>query len=379
MKNAIMERSYTRRQFTSRLMGGMFVAALSPRLPGLAPSAREEELDWYKVRDWGVEGRGWADTKRYFDRLPEKAEGVVREPVWNLSRHSAGMCVRFVADTPDIYIRYQLLNENLAMSHMPATGVSGLDLYGEDGQGIDRWVAVVKPEQQEIEAAIAKGLAPGKRSYTLYLPLYNGVEELEIGIGKGEFFQPLAPREEKPIVFYGTSILQGACASRPGMAFPAILGRRLARPTINLGFSGNGRMEPEMAALLAELDPCVYAIDCLPNMDEAMVGERAAPLVRQLRQARPETPILLVEDRSFTNTPFFPSRREQHQKNRAALKRAYRELMDSGVERLFYLDGDYLLGLDGEAATDGSHPSDLGMVRYADAYEPVLRAILKQY
>jgi lysophospholipase L1-like esterase len=138
-------------------------------------------------------------------------------------------------------------------------------------------------------------------------------------------------------------------------------------------------MEAEVGALLAELDPCVYAIDCLPNMDAEMISERAAPLVRQLRQARPDTPILLVEDRSFTNTPFFPARKEHHRQSREALKQAFRELTESGVERLYYLDGDHLLGLDGEAATDGSHPNDLGMVRYADAYEPVLRAILKQY
>jgi lysophospholipase L1-like esterase len=346
---------------------------------GQTPSERAEDLDWHDVRDWGVEGKGWSDTKRSFDRLPRKAEGVVREPVWDLSRHSAGMCARFVTDAPEIHVRYELLNERLAMSHMPATGVSGLDLYGQDGQGIDRWVAVVRPESQAVDTPLAEGLAPGIRRYTLYLPLYNGVESLQIGVGRGGSFEPIPPRAEKPLVFYGTSILHGACASRPGMAFPAILGRRLRRPVCNLGFSGNGRMEAEMGALLAELDPCVYAVDCLPNMDAEMVGQRAAPLVRQLRQARPETPILLVEDRSFTNTPFFPARKEHHRKSREALRQAFRELTESGVEHLYYLDGDHLLGLDGEAATDGSHPSDLGMVRYADAYEPVLRAILRQY
>jgi lysophospholipase L1-like esterase len=283
-----------------------------------------------------------------------------------------------MTNAPDIHVRYELLNERLALPHMPATGVSGLDLYAQDAQGIDRWVAVVRPESQAIDTSIAKDLAPGMRRYSLYLPLYNGVERLEIGVGKGDSFEPVPPRDEKPLVFYGTSILHGACASRPGMAFPAILGRRLRRPACNLGFSGNGRMESEVGSLLAELDPCVYAIDCLPNMNAETVSERATPLVRQLRQARPDTPILLVEDRSFTNTPFFPARKAHHRQSREALKRAFRELTESGVGNLYYLDGDHLLGLDGEAATDGSHPNDLGMMRYADAYEPVLRAILKQ-
>ena len=341
--------------------------------------SRPVDVEWHDVREWGVEGKGWSDTLRYFDRLPGKAQTSVREPVWTLSRHSAGMCVRFVSEATTIQVRYTLLSDQLAMPHMPATGVSGLDLYGEDNEGIDRWVSVVRPTSQTVEVTIAKDLRPGRRRYTLYLPLYNGVESLEIGVDAEAVFEPVAPRSEKPMVFYGTSIMHGACASRPGMAFPAILGRRLNRPVINLGFSGNGRMEPEVGALLAELDPCVYVIDCLPNMNEAMITERAGPLVRQLRDAHPRTPLLLVEDRSFTNAPFFPKRAAHHHASRNAFKHVYLNLLDAGVEHLYYLDGEHLLGHDGEAATDGSHPNDLGMMRYADAYEPALRAILRQF
>jgi lysophospholipase L1-like esterase len=370
---------YSRRQFTNQMLGGAITLNLNPVLWAQNTSLLEEEIDWFDVKEIGVEGKGWNNTKRYFDRLPAKAEGVVREPVWNLSRHSAGMSVRFVTDSPNLYVRYNLHLERLDMTHMPATGVSGLDLYGNDDEGRDRWVAVVRPDKQQMETSIAKDLSPGSRRYTLYLPLYNGVDDLEVGILKGKSFTPMAPRNEQPMLFYGTSIMHGACASRPGMAFPAILGRRLRRPTINLGFSGNGRMEGEVADLLSELDPCVYVIDCLPNMNENTVSERTVPLVKKLREANNNTPILLVEDRSFTNTSFFPKRKVQHQKSRAALKKAFAELSDAGIGNLYYLDGDQLLGDDGEAATDGSHPNDLGMVRYADAYEPVLRAMLRQY
>lgn len=373
------ESLYDRRQFTARLVGGMITASLSPSLLAQTTSLSSEEVEWYDVKQIGVEGKGWRDTQRFYDRLPSKALGVVREPIWNLSRHSAGMSMRFITNAPDIYVRYRLLSDRLAMPHMPATGVSGLDLYAQDARGIDRWVGVVKPDQQQMDTTIAKDLASGIRTYTLYLPLYNGVEALEVGVPKGSSFEGLSPRDERPMVFYGTSIMHGACASRPGMAFPAILGRRLKRPTLNLGFSGNGRMEPEVAELLAELDPCVYVIDCLPNMNENTIGERAVPLVKRIRSAHEHTPILLVEDRSFTNTSFFPKRKVHHQKSRMALKKTYRELLDAGLENLYYLGGDSLLGNDGEAATDGSHPNDLGMVRYAEAYEPVLRNILKQF
>lgn len=336
------------------------------------------DMKWHDVRDWGVEGQGWTATLRDFDRLPEKAQSTVPEDVWNLSRHSAGMSVRFDTDAESIRVRYSLLSENLAMPHMPATGVSGLDLYGEDDEGRIRWVSVVMPVSQSMEVAIVEQLRPGRRRYTLYLPLYNGVESLEIGVDGSAVFEPVAPRKERPIVFYGTSITQGACASRPGMAFASILERRLGRPIVNLGFSGVGRMESEVGALLAELDPCVYVVDCLPNMDTSMVSERAAPLVRQLRAARPQTPVLMVEDRTFANAPFLPARVENHRTRRAALKRAYHELVEAGAEQLYYLEGEDLLGHDGEGTTDGSHPNDLGMFRYADAYEPVLQSILKQ-
>tara|TARA_B100001029_G_scaffold179625_1_gene189974 strand:+ start:1124 stop:2251 length:1128 start_codon:yes stop_codon:yes gene_type:complete len=372
-------KNYQRRQFINHILGGSMTLAFTPNLFAQNFNFSEDDVDWYDVKELGVEGKGWSDTKKFFDRLPSKAQGLVRDRVWDLSRDSAGMCFRFVSDSPNIYVRYELSRESLSMTHMAATGHSGVDLYAQDGMGIDRWVAVVRPGKQKMDTTLAKDLAPGSRRYTLYLPLRNGVESLEIGVVKGQSFTALSPRNEKPIVFYGTSIMHGACASRPGMAFPSILGRRLRRPIINLGFAGNGRMEIEVGSLLVELNPCVFVIDCLPNMNESTVSERAVPLVKKIRETHEKTPILLVEDRSFTSTRFFPARKKRHQKNRIALKNAFKELQNLGLKNIFYLDGDNLLGQDGEAATDGSHPSDLGMVRYADAYEPALRAILKQF
>ena len=372
-------KNYQRRQFINQILGGSMTLAFTPNLFAQNFNFSEDDVDWYDVKEFGVEGKGWSETKKFFDRLPAKAEGFVRDQVWNLSRDSAGMCFRFVSDSPNIYVRYELSQESLSMTHMAATGHSGVDLYAQDGMGIDRWVAVVRPGKQKMDTTLAKDLAPGSRRYTLYLPLRNGVESLEIGVVRGQSFTALSPRNEKPIVFYGTSIMHGACASRPGMAFPSILGRRLRRPIINLGFAGNGRMEIEVGSLLVELNPCVFVIDCLPNMNESTVSQRAVPLVKKIRETHEKTPILLVEDRSFTSTRFFPARKQRHQKNRIALKNAFKELQNLGIKNIFYLDGDNLLGQDGEAATDGSHPSDLGMVRYADAYEPALRAILRQF
>jgi lysophospholipase L1-like esterase len=376
--------SLDRRRFLELTAAGV-AASLGPgavKATAKAAPVSQDEVAWHDVRQWGVEGKGWADTARYFDRFPARAEQTVRPEVWNLSRHSAGMLTRFETNSSEIHARYALLSDRLQMFHMPATGVSGLDLYARDAQGGDRWLAVSRPESQEMTLKLASEIDPlpgGKpRLYTLYLPLYNGVESLEIGVDPQAEFRPTPPRTEKPIVFYGTSIMHGACASRPGISMTAIIGRRLNRPTINLGFSGNGRMEAAVGALLAELDVGVYVIDCLPNMLAEHVAERAAPLVRQLRSARPDAPILLVEDRTYAYARFRQSVRDRHAASRAALRRAYQNLTAAGVRNLFYLEGEPLLGDDGEATTDGSHPNDLGMVRYADAYEGILRQILSQ-
>lgn len=338
----------------------------------------EGKLAWYNVEEWGVEGRGW-ETKeltRYFDRLPASAEKKVRKPVWNLSRHSAGMAIRFQTDATEIHVNYKLYGTNIAMSHMPATGVSGADLYARDDKGVWRWVAVTRPSSQVVKARLISGLRPGKREYMIYLPLYNGVDSFRIGVPKDNHFEGLAPRKQKPILFYGTSITHGACASRPGMPHPAIIGRRIDMPVINLGFSGNGRMEKEVGDYLIQLDPAVYVIDCLPNMNAGMLKERAVPLIQQIRKARPNTPIVMVEGRTNTNAWILPTKMERHTSSRAVFKNAFKTLLKSGMKDLYYVDGEPLLGDDSEGATDGSHPSDLGFMRQADVLEPVIRKAL---
>ncbi len=231
------------------------------------------------MTQWGLEGRILPDQERtsWFDRLPASANGKVTSNVWSLSRDSAGMMVRFKTNSPSIHVHYKLTKANLAMPHMPATGVSGIDLYARDTDGKWKWVQVTRPAAQEVKAEIIKGLAPGEREYAAYLPLYNGVQSMSIGVEKTATFEGLAPRP-KPIVFYGTSITHGACASRPGMVHTAILGRKLDLPVVNLGFSGNGRMDQAVGEYLVQVDAAAYVIDCLPNMQPQQVAEKCVPL-----------------------------------------------------------------------------------------------------
>ena len=346
-----------------------------------AQTQADDPIAWRDVRSLTVEGQGWSEVKSPFDRLPAKAEGVVRPPVWSNSRHSAGICVRFVTDSPKIHARWKLTSANLAMHHMPATGVSGLDLYARDDNGQWRWVAVGIPDAAENTKAIVQGLKEGRREYMLYLPLYNGVTSVEVGVPKDRELAPGEPRKagrERPIVFYGTSITHGGCASRPGMAYPALIGRRLDVPVINLGFSGSGTMDQSMSDLLVELDAAAYIIDCLPNMKPDDVTARTEPLVKTIRKTRPDTPILLVEDRFYTNGYFLEGNRRHNEANHAALRAAYERLLAEGVKGLFYLEGGPQLGDDGEATVDGSHPTDLGFMRQADVFTPAISTMIAE-
>jgi hypothetical protein len=337
--------------------------------PGSGAADPDGKTVWYDCTLLIIEGKGWTNTESFYDRLPAKAKDTAPASVWGLSHDSAGICVRFTTDAPSLQVRWTLLKNDLAMPHMPATGVSGVDLYFNDPSGKWRFVANGRPSQITNTALFS--LTPGSE-FILYLPLYNGVKSVEIGIPVGKAISTPAqsPRERrKPIMFYGTSITQGGCASRPGMAATAIVGRALDIPVINLGFSGSGRMEPEMGDLIMELDPSVFVLDCLWNMTPDIVAERLEPFVRKLRAAHPDTPILLAEDSSFRNiTPT--------EKGRLA-RDIYRKLTKEGIKHLYFLPNKGMLGTDFDGTVDTVHPNDLGMQRQAEVFIKALAPILR--
>ena len=341
----------------------------------------QPEWNWTDARQLTLEGQGWSDLESPYDRLPAKAKGVVRDPVWSLSHHAAGLCVRFKTNSKSIAVNWSLTSPNLNMPHMPTSGVSGVDLYLRDSKGRWRWVANGRPGKQEDNTAtLISGLDGTTHEGMIYFPLYNGVTDLKVGTQPNSTIEPLtrSVKTSRPIVFWGTSITHGACASRPGMVHTAILGRRLDRPVINLGFSGNGRMESEVAELISELDAEIFVIDCLPNLKAPEVRDRTPELLKILREAHPTTPIILVEDRSYADAWINTSKRKRNTDSRDALRQAYQKQIDSGDQHLLYIEGEGMLGDDDEATVDSSHPTDLGFFRMAELFEGFLREAIKQ-
>ena len=337
-----------------------------------------------------VEGQAWPQVmKGNYYRLPARAEKAVRPEVWDLAHNSAGLAISFKTNSPEIVVKYKVSGA-VSFAHMPATGVSGVDLYavGKDGQQLwcrgaysfnDTIVYSFKglDENDSLNPFHSKG-----GEYTLYLPLYNTITWLNIGTLDGYTFAPSPLRKEKPVVVYGTSIAQGGCASRPGMAWPAIVGRKFDRPVINLGFSGNGRLEKEIVALCAEIDPKIYVMDCFPNLTGASfslqeIKNRVVNSVAILRKAHQHTPILFVEHAGFGDAPVNAGNRNRVDNINKLLEETIKELKNKGATNISILTKDEL-GLGFDAMVDGIHPTDLGMQQYADAFEKKAREILHE-
>jgi len=338
-----------------------------------------EKIVWYDVKHLGIEGKGWLDTESLYDRLPLKAKGRVSTAVWGLSRCSAGLYVRFATNAKVVQVRWALNGairvepasngapDAFSLRNMPATGASGIDLYVKDKKGTFQFLGNARPKDV---VSIAKFDLPGGEEYVLYLPLYNGIKHLEIGIPEGKTLSKIpAPSPSSSVVFYGTSITQGGCASQPGLAATSILSRKLDVPVVNLGFSGNGNMDDSLAHLLSELDPAVYVLDCLANMGGGRVSSHVEPFVKILRKSRPTTPILLVEDSSVKNLPT---------KKGGILRKIYEKLKKEGDNNVYFLSNKGMLGEDAKTTVDGCHHNDLGMARQAAVLVKCLEPILKQ-
>lgn len=340
----------------------------------------QAQTKWYNPLDAGavVHGQGFDEIRDSYVRFPDRAQGVVRDAVWGLSRHSAGLSLVFRSNASDLVVRYQVSNETYGMFHMPSTGVSGVDLFAKDSKGDMHWCAPQFPPsfKDTITFRYNKIAYPedGMYEYHMYLPLYNSVKWMEIGAPEGAELTFIPAGKEKPVVIYGTSIAHGACASRPGMCFGNMINRHLQIPVVNLGFSGNGRLEPEVLDFICEIDACVFILDCLPNLsNDPDVKERVINAVIRIRDDS-DSPVLLVEHCGNSGEETSQIQNVRISRN-ADQRAAYEALLAAGYKDIYYLTYEEIgLGVDG--MVEGIHPNDVGMVHYASAYEKKLREIL---
>jgi len=338
-------------------------------------------LRWIPAADprFTVRGLAWFDENGgRFWRLPERAREKVREPVWHLAQCPAGAHLAFRSNTSAVAVR--ATNRDTGhMPHMASTGSNGLFLYVGPPERMRPWAAAIPDRKSAtFERLLFRGVARRMREFRLYLPLYKPLDALEVGLGPGaRILPPSALTIEKPVVFYGTSITQGGCTSTAGSDFVSTVGRRLNLNAINLGFSGNGRGEPELAELIAEIDAALYVLDYAANVDPARLRRTLPRFVRILRDRRPSTPILLVTNLCAASYDFSPERRHVLEDRRDIMMAFYVRRRRGGDRRIHLADGFGLLPFGADALTvDGVHLSDHGFQIVAERLAPIIEQIL---
>lgn len=349
----------------------------------IAVSAWGQDLKWLDpVEENALSGRvPQMEQGDGYSRLPLALEDRVRDPVWRLGKDAAGVYIDFTTDSKNVRVQYQVTG-NLNMPHMPSTGVSGLDLYAKDTNSAQwRWIHGRYKFADTVEYVFGDFAAESAGGqYRLYLPLYNAVEWMKIGIDDDSQIEFLRG-DNKPIVVYGTSIAQGACASRPGLAWTNWLGRSTDRELINLGFSGNGRLEDEILDLIKDIDAAAFILDCIPNL--SVQGEDGAEklanlienAVRTLRAEHPNTPIIFAAHSSSAVQGVLNLKMNADFDARSNVAAQTVEgLQKRGDQHVFWLSSQEL-GLDINSTVDYAHPNDYGMEKIASAYQRLLEKL----
>ena len=365
----------------------MFILAAVPALAADEAAVPKKYVD---ARDLRIINRAFDDTERFYARLPRDLRDSIAKgrELWERQQCSAGIGIRFATDSRSIGIRYELFWDT-HMIHMADTGLKGTDLYILEGDSVWRHVNTnrpyikdkdTNPDSHWVESTYVDGLDGQMHEFMIYFPLYDGVNQLFVKTEEGAEITAGNPRvidRDRRIVAYGTSILQGGCASRTGMAATNIIGRELNCEVMNLGFSGEGKMDSYMAHAMARIpDVDVFLLDPVPNCTEKMCDTLTYDFVKILREARPDVPIVMLEG------PLYPySRYDSMFKNylpakNAAFRRNYERLKAENPDNLYYVTSENLDGVEDDGTVDGIHLTDLGFRHYANKMIPVLRPLL---
>ena len=301
------------------------------------------------------------ELRKYpFQRFPNKYKGSIRKEVWDLSENNAGISIKLRTNSRNLKLKWYV-KLDFRMNHMTDTGIKGLDIYKHEN---NQWqyLSTGLPNSNKNEHLI-KFNDVKEKTLCLYLPLYDSIIDLDIGIDS-ESILKLIKNDNKPIVFYGTSITQGGCASRPGMAHTNIISRKTIYPCINLGFSGNGHLETEIGDVLSKIDAKCFIIDCLPNVSISQIESQLISLVRSIRKKDSITPspIIFIEQPLMHN----PYIEEDVAKKNFILSKKIKECNELGLKNIHLIHQEGSLGLDRESTVDGIHYNDIGFQRFAD-------------
>ena len=369
----------------------MNICDIDPNFKALEDPAYD--ICYYSYTDQPIEINGLYNPRetRRMVRMPEKFIQCeeLNQGMRQLIHHTAGGRLRFATNSPYLAVMVEL-SEVPEWVHMPVTAHSGVDMYiCPRGASDYRYRKTFMPEKLINDSdRIYQGVTYFRyfdswveHEVLLNLPLYNGVNKIYIGIQEGSsLFAPVPYRYSKPVCFYGDSITQGGCASRPGNNYPNHLSRWLDCDFINLGFSGSAAGEPEMADYIGSLDVSAIVVNMeLRAYDFEVFRQTYEPFYKRLRKNKPDTPIILMSRGAFPKVhKYGPYNRDFVSSNRVIMETCSRAWA-AGDEKLYYIDGETLFGdRDQDACTvDYTHPNDIGFLRMAERIHPVLQRALE--
>lgn len=305
------------------------------------------------------------DTVKYID-MPKRVK--------KLFTNSAGLAITFKTNSKIISAKWTTADPK-TKSNMTAIAHKGLDLYIKRD---NKWIfaGAGSPTSNSTNAKIVDKMDDSEKECLMYLPLYDELLSLEIGVSADSYIVPMTDPFRGKVVIYGSSILQGTSASRPGMAYPAIMGRRSGINFINLGLSGSGKMEKAVADMVADIEADAYILDCAPNPSPQEITERTSYLVKTLRERHPNAPIIMIQSVVRESGNFNNVVKDRVANQNINFKAEYEKLIAEGISGLYYVEGD-LLGTDHEGTVDGIHPNDLGFDRMLKVIEPAVMKVLK--
>ena len=311
-----------------------------------------------------------------FRRMPWEVAEEVSWKVYSLHSHTAGGRLRFITDSDRIVLQvsYDLLEPRAQMSLLCS---AGFDLYVEkDGKDVYHDVFLPPLSCETGYTAQVKFSDRKKRLVTLYFPLYNDVKDLKIGLAEDAVLEEAPGYENpKPLLFYGSSITQGACVARPGLGYPAQIARRWKSDFRNLGFAGSCKGEDRIAEYLATLESSVFILDYDQNSKDAeQLASNHYRVYRSYREKNPDTPIVLV-----TRPSCRPMERQVPERRQVVMDTYLRGIRE-GDQNLYFVDGYSFLSMEDrlDATVDGTHPNDLGQHRMAEIIGEMIGQILKK-
>lgn len=358
----------------------LFSALAAMALSVISLSA--QEMRYYNAAELNVIGKA-IPTSKDFTRIDTAAYDFNDKVIEEYACHSTGLAVLFATDSPFIKAKWQTSGKN-ASENMTAIAQKGLDLYIKQGS---EWVfaGVGRPQMDEgptydrHEGTLVKAMAPGRKECLLYLPLYDRLDSLFIGVEDGAYLESLENPFKYRIVVKGSSVTHGLAASRPGMSYAARFGRDNGFYCFNLGFSGKSKLQKEYAEYLADIqDVDAFIFDAFSNPSAEIIHADFDSFVDVIRAAHPDVPLIFMQTERRESRNFDTWREDFEAKKQAAAEKEIRERMKTD-KHIYFIPSDGFLGDEHIATSDGSHPTDLGFTYMLDCISPKILKILRKY